>query len=89
MKETAYILNNLGQSSLVVIDELGRGTSPDEGAALCWAICEAFAQTSAFTFLATHFQLMTKMESITLGVVNQSFVTELKEVMQTEHGGKY
>ena len=69
MKETAYILNNLGQSSLVVIDELGRGTSPDEGAALCWAISEAFAQTSAFTFLATHFRLMTRMESITLGVV--------------------
>ena len=67
MKETAYILNNLGQASLVIMDELGRGTSPDEGAALCWAISEAFAKTSAFTFLATHFTLMTKMQEIALG----------------------
>ena len=54
-----------------------RGTSPDEGAALCWAISEAFAKTSAFTFLATHFSLMTKMQEISLGVINHSFITEL------------
>lgn len=69
MKETAYILSNLGQSSLVVIDELGRGTSADEGSALCWAVCERFAKTNAFTFLATHFELMTKMESLVIGVI--------------------
>ena len=69
MKETAYILNNLGQSSIVVIDELGRGTSPEEGASLCWAISEALSKTSAFTFMATHFRLLTKMESICLGIV--------------------
>ena len=77
MKETAYILNSLGSTSIVIMDELGRGTSPDEGAALCWAISEAFAKTSAFTFLATHFSLMTKMQEISLGVLNHSFVTEL------------
>ena len=79
MKETAYILNSLGSSSLVIIDELGRGTSPEEGAALCWAISEALAKTSSFTFLATHFRLLTKMESISIGIVNSCFVTELRE----------
>ena len=79
MKETAYILNSLGASSLVIIDELGRGTSPEEGAALCWAISEALAKTSSFTFLATHFRLLTKMESISIGIVNSCFVTELRE----------
>ena len=79
MKETAYILNSLGASSLVIIDELGRGTSPEEGASLCWAISEALAQTSSFTFLATHFRLLTKLESISIGIVNSCFVTELRE----------
>ena len=51
------------------IDELGRGTSTEEGAALCWAISEAFASTNAFTFLATHFQIMTKLEDVCIGVV--------------------
>ena len=69
MKEIAYILNSLGLTSLIVIDELGRGTSCEEGAALCWAISEKLASTSAFTFLATHFQLLLKLESVTLGVV--------------------
>ena len=58
MKEASYILNNLGTTSLIIIDELGRGTSADEGAALCWAISEELIATSAFTFLTTHFTLL-------------------------------
>lgn len=83
MKEMSYILNNLAESTaLVVIDELGRGTSPEEGAALSWAISEALSQTSAFTFFATHFRLLTKMESISIGIVNSTFITELGENQQ-------
>ncbi len=69
MRETAYILNNIGNSSLIVIDELGRGTSCEEGAALCWAISEKLAGSKAFTFLATHYQLLLKLESAVPGVV--------------------
>ena len=36
----SYILSNVTPRSLVVIDELGRGTSTEEGAAICWAIAE-------------------------------------------------
>lgn len=50
MKEISYILSNLGSSSLIIIDELGRGTSPEEGAALCWSISERLLKTTAFTF---------------------------------------
>jgi DNA mismatch repair ATPase MutS len=69
MKEMANILNNLGEASLIVIDELGRGTSCEEGTSLCWAMAEKLAASSAFTFLATHFQIMTKLETISIGVV--------------------
>ena len=55
---------NFGGNSLVIIDELGRGTSTEEGSALCWAISETFAATNSFTFLATHFQIMTKLGTV-------------------------
>ena len=64
MKETAYILNNLTSTSLVVIDELGRGTATDEGAAICWAICEQLVKSRAFTFLATHFAMLPNLEKL-------------------------
>lgn len=64
MKETAYILSSATEDSLVVLDELGRGTSTEEGAALCWAIAEELVKSGAFSFLATHFMLLTKMESM-------------------------
>ena len=55
---------------VVIIDELGRGTSTEEGSALCWAISEEFANSAgAFTFLATHFQIITKLEDCCIGVV--------------------
>jgi DNA mismatch repair ATPase MutS len=40
MREMSYILSNATSKSLVIIDELGRGTSAEEGAAICWAIAE-------------------------------------------------
>lgn len=69
MRETAHILANVGQRSLVILDELGRGTSSDEGSSFCWAIAEELAKTSAFTFLATHFMLITRMELLYCTVV--------------------
>ena len=55
MREIAYILQNMSDSSLIIIDELGRGTSVEEGAGLCYAICEQLIETEAYTYLATHF----------------------------------
>ena len=81
MKETSYILNNISSNSLVILDELGRGTSTSEGAAICWAICEALAKrhSSAFTFLATHFALLPKLEQLNANVKNYHFLSGQEE----------
>ena len=55
MREVNYILQNVTGSSLIIIDELGRGTSAEEGVGLCYAICEQLLSTSAHCFIATHF----------------------------------
>ena len=55
MREINYILQNVSDSSLIIVDELGRGTSAEEGMGLCYAICEQLLATAAYTFLATHF----------------------------------
>lgn len=44
MRETAFILRNVGTRSLVVIDELGRGTSVRDGLAIAIAVCEALIE---------------------------------------------
>ena len=68
MREMSYILNNLSNNSLVIIDELGRGTSVEEGVGMCFAICEHLLQTNAFTLMATHFIELTKLENFYLNV---------------------
>ncbi|KAJ3091292.1 MutS protein msh4, partial [Physocladia obscura] len=55
MREAAFILQNVSHDSLIIIDELGRGTSHTDGVAMSIAITEQLAATKAFTFIATHF----------------------------------
>ena len=71
MTETANILHNATEHSLVLMDEVGRGTSTFDGLSLAWACAEHLArQVRAFTLFATHyFELTTLPENIT-GVAN-------------------
>ena len=84
MQETAFILSNMGTSSLVIIDELGRGTSVEEGTAICWAVAEALLKTSAFVFLATHFRQMPALADLHPCVENWHFLTNV-EASQIVH----
>ena len=82
MTETANILNNATDKSLVLMDEVGRGTSTFDGLSLAWA-CAAFiaAKIRAFTLFATHYFELTSLAGEAPGVVNV-------HVEAVEHGDK-
>jgi len=82
MTETANILNNATDKSLVLMDEVGRGTSTFDGLSLAWA-CAAFIATKirAFTLFATHYFELTSLASETPAVVNV-------HVEAVEHGDR-
>ncbi|XP_077292899.1 mutS protein homolog 4-like [Arctopsyche grandis] len=70
MKEIQYILQTMTPRSLIIIDELCRGTSSEEGTSMAWAICERLFDTQAFTFFTTHFLYLTKLQNVYLNVIN-------------------
>ncbi|XP_049858425.1 mutS protein homolog 4-like [Schistocerca gregaria] len=75
VKEVQCILQTMTDSSLVVMDELCRGTSCEEGTAMAWALCEDFLCTKTFAFLTTHFMFLTNLEKSHTNVVNHHFET--------------
>jgi DNA mismatch repair protein MutS len=71
MTETANILNNATSRSLVVLDEIGRGTSTLDGLSLAWAIAEHLAdQTQCRAMFATHYHELTQLAEKFSGVTN-------------------
>jgi DNA mismatch repair protein MutS len=70
MIETANILNNATERSLVILDEIGRGTSTFDGMALAWAVAERIVQMKTRALFATHFHQLTDMANMYHGVKN-------------------
>ena len=70
MSETANILNNATSASLVLMDEVGRGTSTFDGLSLAWSAAEYLAKVRAFTLFATHYFELTGMADTDEGVAN-------------------
>jgi DNA mismatch repair protein MutS len=71
MTETANILNNATQHSLVLMDEVGRGTSTFDGLSLAWSAAEHLAsKTKAYTLFATHYFEMTQLDKHHENVAN-------------------
>jgi DNA mismatch repair protein MutS len=71
MTETAVILNNATSESLVLLDEIGRGTSTFDGLSLAWACAHYMAEkVKAMTLFATHYFELTSLQEQIPGVVN-------------------
>lgn len=82
MKDISYIIQNVTNKSLILIDELGRGTSNTEGTSIAWyqilcedltngrSICEYLLSLKAYTVFVTHFIQLTELANLYPNVKN-------------------
>ena len=70
MVETANILNNATRNSLVILDEIGRGTSTLDGLSLAWAIAESLSGVGCRTLFATHYHELTTLADRDSNITN-------------------
>ncbi|MDD2388341.1 MAG: DNA mismatch repair protein MutS [Desulfobacterales bacterium] len=79
MQETANILNNATDKSLVIMDEIGRGTSTYDGLSIAWAVVEYLHDlngTGVKTLFATHYHELTTLEQLKPRVVNYNIAVK-------------
>ena len=84
MNETASILNNLSDRSLILLDEIGRGTSTYDGISIAWAIAEFLHEHPAKpkTLFATHYHELNEMSELLPRIQNYNVsVKELKDTV--------
>ena len=81
MMEVATILKEATKNSLVILDEIGRGTSTYDGLSIAWAVAEYIADTEkcgAKTLFATHYHELTELENKIDGIKNYSIAVKEK-----------
>jgi len=82
MQETANILNNATPRSLIVLDEIGRGTSTFDGISIAWSVAEYLhnhAEVKAKTLFATHYHELTDIALTLSGVKNYNVLVSEKD----------
>jgi DNA mismatch repair protein MutS len=84
MNETASILNNISDRSLILLDEIGRGTSTYDGISIAWAIAEFLHEHPLFkpkVLFATHYHELNEMANLFKGIRN--YHISIKEIQNT------
>ncbi|KAJ5607813.1 hypothetical protein N7537_004432 [Penicillium hordei] len=77
MREMAFILRNIQPRSMVIIDELGRGTSTTDGLAIAVALAEALISSNALVWFVTHFHDLAQILAERSGVINLHLAAEI------------
>lgn len=72
MVETAHILQNATPRSLVVLDEIGRGTSTFDGMSIAWAVSEYLYDLGPLTLFATHYHELSNLADVKAGITNSN-----------------
>lgn len=78
MRDMAFILRSVDQQSMVIIDELGRGTSTRDGLSIAIAMAEALIQSKAFVWFATHFLDLAHVLTNRPGVLNLHLASDCR-----------
>ena len=100
MSELANIINNATNKSLIILDEIGRGTSTFDGLSIAWSVVEYIADKAklgAKTLFATHYHELTELEDKVEGVKNYCILVEekgkdivfLRKIARGGAGGSY
>ncbi|OQD83666.1 hypothetical protein PENANT_c015G03330 [Penicillium antarcticum] len=77
MREMAFILRNIQPRSMVIIDELGRGTSTTDGLAIAVALAEALISSNALVWFVTHFHDLAQILADRSGVINLHLAADI------------
>ncbi|XP_057977263.1 DNA mismatch repair protein MSH4 isoform X2 [Malania oleifera] len=78
MKETAFVMQNVSERSLIVMDELGRATSSSDGFSIAWSCCEHLLSLKAYTIFATHMENLSELATIYPNVKILHFHVDIK-----------
>ena len=97
MNEAASILNNATENSLIILDEIGRGTSTFDGISIAWAMVEHIHEIGAITLFATHYHELTLLEEELEGVINYNVAVKeekekiifLRKIVEGKSGKSY
>lgn len=80
MKETAFICSNASAKSLILLDELGRATSNEDGVSIAWAFSEYLLTKKAMTFFVTHYPQLCRLSKVYPRVQNQHLEASISGV---------
>ncbi|XP_075917787.1 mutS protein homolog 4-like [Petromyzon marinus] len=84
MREVNYIVRTATDRSLVIIDELGRGTGVHEALGICHSVCECLLQRKTFTIFATHHLELSHLSTLYPNVSNSHFLVESRNQQQQQ-----